>query len=476
MKLGLAAVMVAVLGASIQCGDASVLSGVCVRDSDCVLDWESTDCCRGCPREDARTHAQAKIIRDQRQDHCVDRGDECQNPGRDDCDWNSRYRAVCRVGACVAEPIEGGAEPLFRAPAIPPRLTTDDAQCRLCERSRDGACIAELRWECDDDQACDMRAECNPECCDEVASTEVGLDEAPWGVWIAARTKPATGLLVFASYTGDDRLGFVELPGRGVVITDVAVSKYEPVVTWVDGTSDFLVETYKTIDRVSFPSQAQRQVVGGSFSVSGLDVSPTQDVALASWLGNPGHWRIVSFPLDPAESLAFPVAWSGKDDTNPRWSPDGKRIALENSRIQGTVAIVDAATGVLEGRSATPFTAPTWHPSGEFLLMWLHDETDYNKPRCEMVVVTPDLERYARLGIVSNIRRCPQIAVSPDGAHVASWVKRDGPTRLELFALGSSQPEQLSPFGDPGVLEWVPLQLSALGLASPPSPDDVPPP
>jgi hypothetical protein len=130
--------------------------------------------------------------------------------------------------------------------------------------------------------------------------------------------------------------------------------------------------------------------------------------------------------------------------------------------------IVDPATGLLEGRSTTPFVAPTWHPSGEFLLMWLEDETDYDKPHCDMVVVSRDLTRYARLGIVTNTRWCPDIAVSPDGAHVASWVTRDGPTRLELFALGSSQPDQLPPYGDPKMLEWVPLQLSTLGLAAPP--------
>jgi hypothetical protein len=472
LKLGLAAMMAAVVGASIQCGDAGVLSGVCVHDSDCVLDWESTDCCGDCPREVARMSAKVQSIAVERHDHCAGRRDECRTPGPDACDWNSRFRAVCRLGACVAEPIEGGAEPLFRAPEISSPLTTDDPQCRMCERSRDGRCSAEVSWECDDERACHVVAECEPECCEEVASAEVGLDAAPWGDWIAARTKPATGSLVFASSsdTGDDRLGFVELPGRGVAITDIALPTDGALATWVDGTSDFLVVTYETIERVSFPSRAQRQVIARSFSVSGLDVSPTTNVALAGWLGNPGHWQLVSFPLGPAESAAFPVTWSGNADTNPRWSPDGKRLATENLLTPGSVVIVDAATGLLEGRSSTRFVRPTWHPSGKFLLVWLHDQTDFDKPHCDMVVVTPDLMRYARLGIVTNIRICPEIAVSPEGAHVASWVRRDGPTRLEVFALGSPEPDRLAPFGNPNLLEWVPLQLSALGLQPTPPP------
>jgi hypothetical protein len=458
-KIGLAAVVGILTGVSIQCTDEGALSGVCVTDSNCVLDCSTTDCCRPkCPCDSARTSKEAARIAKQRNERCSDMKMECPPAGPTACDWNSRYRAVCRAGACVAEPIEGGAAPEFRAPELPPQLSVEDPRCRVCVRSGTKECVAYVEWQCEEEKECAMKAQCEAACCDAVAPTEVGLDAAPWAARIAAAAAtPVTGVLVFAASASGERLGFIELPGRGVAITDVALPKYKPAATWVDGTSDFLVVADDAIERVSFPSQSRHRVLDDAFRVEGFDVAPNGHVALVSLAGPHESSRLATVQLGSAEAVAVPVPWSASGDENPRWSADGKRVALWN---QG-VAIVDGMTGRFEGRrTQARFGGAVWHPSGEFLLTWLQDDADPS--RSEMVVVTPDRTRYARLGIVSD--GSPAIAVSPDGAHLASWVIEDRTQRLELFTLGSSQPDRVAADGHAGVLEWVPLQLAALGV------------
>jgi hypothetical protein len=485
-KLGLPAVLGVLIGASIQCGDAAVLPDVCVSDSDCVLDCSGGSCClTSCPCNTARTRAQAARLEEQERDHCAEKKMECDPPRPDACDWNSRYRPVCRSGSCVAEPIEGAVPTEFRAPEIPARFTAEDPRCRGCELSRRDECVAHVEWQCEDPHKypCDMAPECDPACCEEIASLEVGLDVAPWGPRIAAAAAaPApTGVLVFAPWDseGHHRLGFIEMPERTAVTTDIAISDSKPAATWIDGTSDFLVVTDEAIERASFPSLARRRVLGHAGSVAGLDVAPTGKVALVGLINQQAFSSLATVHLGPDESIAEPIAWASFNDAQPRWSPDGKRIAVAKLRATGRVAVVDASTGRPEGRRTDArFVGPTWHPSGEFLLMWLQDDTAGPTRQCEMVVVTPDRTRHARLGIVQRGPECPAIAVSPDGAHLASSTTTDGSPRLELFVLGSSEAALMDAYGSASVLEWVPLQLAALQLqpTAPPVPPTPEPP
>jgi hypothetical protein len=475
-QFALAATLGLLAGASINCGDAVELPDLCMSDADCVLDCRGTGCCGSdCPCDTARSTRESERIAKERRDRCSDTKIECPAPRADACDWNARYRAVCRAGACVAEEIEGGAAPEFRAPEVPRLIAVEDPRCRGCESHRD-ACLSYVEWECERGTHCRMQPECDSACCDEVESIEDRREAAPWGLRIAASPpRPATGVLVMAA-TGTEgrKLGFVEMPSGRAVTTAVPLSEYGPPgVTWIDGTSDFLIVSGKDLERVSFPSLTRQQQVLDVEVYSGLDVAPTGDVALLGLSAHGGMPNLASLRLGQPDAVITPLTWSAAYDAYPRWSVDGKRVALAGRGRAGRVAIVDASTGHVEGsRTKQPFVAPTWHPSGEFLLLWLRDD---EKGICEMAVATPDRTRYARLGITSQSRECSPIAVSPDGDHFATWVTNGG-AHLELFAFGSSQSERINAYGDPTVLEWIPLQLAALGISEPPPPPPPPEP
>lgn len=469
-QLGLAAVLGVLAGVSIHCGDAG-FPDLCTSDDDCMLYCGGGGCCAvDCPCGSAHSKREAERIRKRERDHCAQMKMECPAPRPDACDWNARYRAVCRTRACVAEPIEGGATAEFRAPDVPSVITAEDHRCRACIPRRD-ECIVHVEWPCEGGVNCRVAPVCDAACCNEDASIEDKLDAAPWGPRIAASgSSSPKGVLVIAVPSGEEHeLGFVEMPGRRVVTTSIAVSEYgpegpwiEPKVTWIDGTSDFLIENGGLLERVSPASSTRTLVLRNVGKVSSLDVSPAGDVALLALQTNGlGMSNLATVRLDQPDAAKTAVPWSPGDDAYPRWSIDGKRIVLANQ--QGMrVAIVDANTGRVEGpRTTQRFVRPTWHPSGEFLLLWLQDTSGSS---CEMVVATPDRTRHARLGIDIRAGYCPPIAVSPEGNHVSTWMLKTGAWQLELFALGSSTPESIKLSADPAMLEWIPLQLDALGF------------
>ncbi len=484
-QLGLAALLGLITGVGVHCGgDTKLVPDVCLRDSDCVLDCRGTSCCgQSCPCDEARTKAESKRIAKQRHDRCSDVKMECPAAGPDDCDWNARYRAVCRAGACIAEPIEGGAAPEYRAPRVSGPIGTEDPRCRECNLTRKDACVTEVLWQCGEDQQCRMAPECDAACCDEVDSIEDTLEAAPWGLRIPTTPRPPTGMLVIAAGgPGSYELGFVDLPGGRPAITTIALSQYMPSVTWIDGTTDFLIADKEMLERVSFPSSTRWPLLDDVGSLFGSDVAPAGDVVLLRHTTRGGFPRLSSLNLGDPRAGLTPVSWASGDDVYPRWSADGKRVALSSGGRRGRVVVVDAQTGRIEGppRTKQPFVAPTWHPSGEFLLLWLQDLGDYDNRRCEMVVATPDRMRHARLGIVSRGDVCPTIAVSPDGEHLATWLTRGETPQLELFAFGSSQSQVIEVRGEASVLEWVPLQLAGLGIPEPapelePAPEPEPP-
>ncbi|MEO7273443.1 MAG: hypothetical protein ABIX28_18525, partial [Vicinamibacterales bacterium] len=107
------------------------------------------------------------------------------------------------------------------------------------------------------------------------------------------------------------------------------------------------------------------------------DVSPDgARVVFTRQLGDRRDLATASLERTPRPTLSPPVALASHADTEfaaPRWSPDGRWIAVER-HVRGelpAIAIVDAATGatrVVAASAAARCVSPAWLPGGQRLL------------------------------------------------------------------------------------------------------------
>ena len=139
------------------------------------------------------------------------------------------------------------------------------------------------------------------------------------------------------------------------------------------------------------------------------DVSPV-DGTIALTIQGPDRRALAT--LVPGAQPTLLVSEADTDFATPRWSPDGRTIAVER-RIRGglsRIVLVDAATGSVRdipgpgGRSITP----AWTPDGESLLFASDAAGAFHIHRLD--VATGALSRLANAGAQS---RSP--APSPDG-------------------------------------------------------------
>ena len=98
---------------------------------------------------------------------------------------------------------------------------------------------------------------------------------------------------------------------------------------------------------------------------------------IACIVQGPQGRALARLPVPVDGAVGVPDALSseaGVDFAAPRWSPDGRRIAVERRRLGGPseIVVVDAATGsidrVARGTPAARMSSPAWSPDGRTLL------------------------------------------------------------------------------------------------------------
>ena len=69
---------------------------------------------------------------------------------------------------------------------------------------------------------------------------------------------------------------------------------------------------------------------------------------------------------DGGELAVF--AGSPSDEREPRWSPDGRRLAFtSDSAGLPQLAVLDIDSGLIERPTETPASDPQWSPDGEWI-------------------------------------------------------------------------------------------------------------
>lgn len=165
--------------------------------------------------------------------------------------------------------------------------------------------------------------------------------------------------------------------------------------------------------------------------VAGTDDEMMPDVAASGWLvysaktnGNVDIFRR-PFSGGSAERLTEHSA----DDTDPVFSPDGRRIAFtsQSSDVKGDIFVMDADGSdqeQLTDRNSVD-SAPCWAPSGEAI--YFASSSLGERPNVERI----DLERGTRTVIAEDAW---DPAVHPDGS-VLFFAGLDGRNRTRIFAL-----------------------------------------
>lgn len=159
------------VGGVTQCGGESPLGGECVIDAQCVIACPRVGCCReDCPCKNAVPLARLAQMEEEDVRRCGDTKVACPITPMEACDFDLRWRAACRGGACVAEELAGGASAEFRAPDVPAHIEATDSRCRDCWPATDTKettdCRWPVSWRCGEDEACRLGVPCDPACCD----------------------------------------------------------------------------------------------------------------------------------------------------------------------------------------------------------------------------------------------------------------------------------------------------------------------
>ena len=126
--------------------------------------------------------------------------------------------------------------------------------------------------------------------------------------------------------------------------------------------------------RAKLDGSGRRRLTRGARAAD-PDVSP-DGRAIACVVQHPDRRDLAIMKMPPDGSIGIPLSVVSEPGTNfnaPRWSPDGRLIAVERQR-RGTlseIVVVDpetAAVRVLASSAAGRSVAPTWLPDGQRVL------------------------------------------------------------------------------------------------------------
>lgn len=402
----------------------------------------------------------------ERTDHCSEMKVACTAASPGQCDWSTRYRAVCRTGSCVAEPMKEPDSADRQPPAVPATITTNDSFARQCvDAGRGQGCGYYASWECDDEHDCRMAVPCEAACCQPIATAATGLDAEPWASELAKEsTAPISGVLVFAAFDGANARVFVtDAAVPRPKATTIAIDRDNAWAAWVDGSRDVIAFDDDALFRVALGGGAAKELLDDLDDLFALDVSPSGDVLALAMRQDDAQSAVHT--LDLATGKPTPVPGSDTEDGTVRWSPDG-RLAFSSIHRGGRVAIANLETRRVDGRhAAVELSFPTWHPSGRFMVMWL-EESKGDDQGCRLVLVTEDRSRYAPTHIWERGGYCRPFALSPDGRHVAHWRRTSSDDRLQIESLTEdATPIVVADYDRGGSIDWATgFTVAELGL------------
>jgi serine/threonine protein kinase/WD40 repeat protein len=180
--------------------------------------------------------------------------------------------------------------------------------------------------------------------------------------------------------------------------------KTEPQLTWVDRSG-------RPVGIVGAPG----------FSGGNLDVSPNGQQLAFSRLGNAAEQQSDIWLIELATGRATPLTDDHAGDSDPAWSPDGKYIVFNSSRLGGESLFVRASDGSgvdvllakFETSESKRFTVASWSRAGVLIFNVLNKNGD-----SDLWTLSMPGDRTRRV-FVSSKQSELNGAFSPDGRWVA---------------------------------------------------------
>jgi WD40 repeat protein len=235
------------------------------------------------------------------------------------------------------------------------------------------------------------------------------------------------GVLVYDSGTGQEKPSLKATPGRGVLSADVSPDGHKVVLL---ERPSYQRNHHKPDEAVLWDvATGTKKILGPGYAMTAFTPDSRQfALTLGDYESYSGVLKL--FDAGGAE-LAEVAKIKGEVFTWPRFSPDGKLLAVEQSKglinQPATLRVWDVASrkelAAFKSGAAAPFLSYAFSPDGKRLAA-----TDYNGSVrvWDIASGTPIREK------VFNDSRLSHLAFSPDGRHLAvlgqpKWDRKDFP-------------------------------------------------
>ena len=231
---------------------------------------------------------------------------------------------------------------------------------------------------------------------------------------------------------------------RGLLVTAVLVGVVAACVgawLWLGGdrAERALPLDYGTFDRLT--------------SRLGLEVYPSLSPAgdLIAYAGDKeGNWDIYLQRIGGERSINL-TEGSESDDTQPRFSPDGERIAFRSERDGGGVFVM-GATGEAVVRAANFGYYPTWSPDGSTIAVTTQNVPDPRMRSGTSELYVIDLTTGQSRKLIESDATEPDW--SPNGHRIAFWHMAEGGHRdIRTVSVDGGTPLSVT---DDAELDWSP--------------------